>query len=418
MMGRPVTRESRLFYTGFSLEDRVPDDHPLRAVDAAVGFDFVRREVAHLYGSNGHESVDPTLLLKLMFLLYFEDVRSERELMRQLPMRLDWLWFCGLDIDSDIPNHSVLSKARRRWGVDLFEKMFTIVLEHCVRAGLVGGDTVHADSTLLKANAHRDGRVSRKLWEQLERGLAEGDETPDDPENKGNSGRGPKLNERLVSPADPDAATHTRGGVGTILGYRDHRLIDDHRGVILATHPTPADGDDGAQLPILLDQMCDRLGRLPAEVVGDGQYGTKQNYAMCKRLGIKGYLKKRRGKDSPKVSWLSLLPSDCSRRRALELMGRRRSCAEGSFAEAHERHGHRRCRWRRLWRVRIGCFLVAVVQNIKKLIKGRRGPGSALAVVLPASTAVPARLVHGPITCASHTTAHHRRLFGSPEAVV
>lgn len=403
MMGKPVTRESRLFYAGFSLEDRVPGDHPLRSVDAAVDFAFVRREVASLYGYNGHESVDPTLLLKCMFLLYFEDVRSERELMRVLPMRLDWLWFCGLDLDSDIPDHSVLSKARKRWGVELFEKMFALVLEQCVRAGLVGGHTAHADSTLLKANAAKDGRMPRKLWEQLERGLAEEDEAAENPTNKDDSGPRGTLNRRLVSPTDPDAATHTRAAVGTILGYRDHRLIDDRRGVILATHLTPADGDDGAQLPILLEQMGDRLGQLPAEVVGDGQYGTKRNYAICKRLGIKGYLKKRRGKDSPRVSWLSLLPSDCSRHRALVLMGRRKSCAEGSFAEAHERHRHRRCRWRRRWRVQIGCFLVATVQNIKKLLKSRPNPGLTLAGTLPGLAANPA-------PHAIHAPSHHRRL--------
>lgn len=370
MMGKPVDRASKLFYTGFSLEDRVPAGHALRAVEAAVDFGFVRREVAHLYGRNGHESVDPTLLLKLMFLACFENVRSERELMRELPLRLDWLWFCGLDLDSEIPDHSVLSKARRRWGVDLFEKVFTHVLGCCERAGLVDGRTVHADSTLLKASAAKDGRVPRRLWEQLEQGLEAGAERPDD----GGPPAGGKLNERLVSPTDPDAATHTRGGVGTILGYRDHRLVDDRRGVIVATHVTPADGDDGAQLPILLEQMEARLARLPEEVVGDGQYGTRDNYTRCAELGIRPYLKKRRGKDSPKVGWLSLLPAGCSRWRALELMGRRKSRAEGSFAEAHERHGHRRCRWRRRWRVQIGSYLVAIVQNVKKLI-GRRPGG-------------------------------------------
>lgn len=367
MMGKRVDRGSKLFYTGFSLEDRVPAGHPLRLVDAAVDFAFVRPEVSHLYGRNGNESIDPALLLKLMFLAYFEDVRSERELMRILPLRLDWLWFCGLDLDDEIPDHSVLSKARRRWGVELFERVFTHVLGRCERSGLVGGDTVHADSTLLRANAARDGRVPRRLWEQLEEGLDA--EKADDEEP-----RGGKLNRRLVSPTDPDAATHTRSAVGTVLGYRDHRLVDDDFGVILATHATPADGDDGAQLPVLLGQMRTRLGRLPREAVGDGQYGTRENYARCEELGIRPYLKKRRGKDSPKVGWLSLLPAGCSRWRALELMARRKACAEGSFAEAHERHGHRRCRWRRRWRVQIGCYLVATVQNIKKLIKARPRP--------------------------------------------
>ena len=402
MMGKANQRESKLFYTGVLLEERVPPEHPLRLIDRAIDFGFVRGEVAPLYGDNGHVSLDPGLVLRLMFLLYFERARSERELMRQLPLRLDWLWFCGLDLDSEIPDHSVLSKARRRWGVDLFQRVFARVLEACDHAGLVGGKTAHADSTLLKASADKEGRISRKLWEQLENGLeAEvpehngtgeddgpdglsitGEERPTSPARSERA----TLNNRLVSPTDPDAATHTRRGVGTILGYRDHRLTDDRCGIILATHVTPADGDDGAQLPLLLGKMQEELDRLPREVTGDSMYGTVNNYGHCKNLGIKAYLKKRRGKDTPKVSWLDLLPACCSRGRALELMGRRRTVAEGSFAQAHTRLDHRRCRWRRLWRVQMQAYLVATVQNVKKLVKAQRrseGNAATKATALP-----------------------------------
>lgn len=404
MMGKAAEREGRLFYTGFSLDERVPPGHVLRLVDAAVDFSFVRRRVAHLYGRNGQVSLDPALLMRLMFLLYFENVRSERQLMRQLPMRLDWLWFCRLDLDSDIPDHSVLSKARRRFGVELFEKLFEHVLRLCEEAGLVGGDTAHADSTLLKASASKDKRLPRKLWEQLEHGLRDDDDAHNNNNNNDDgdingsnsdnaaSAQTPvkhRLNERVVSPADPDAATHTRRGVGTVLGYRDHRLVDDYAGVILATHATPADADDAAQLPTLLEQARTRLDITPREVVGDGQYGTRDNYELCASLKIKAYLKKRRGKDTPRISWLSLLPAGCTRRRAVKLMSRRKCVAEGSFADAHERHGHKRCRWRRLGRVRIGCLLVAAVQNIKKLIKPRPRPALRMRDVI--AGAEPAR---------------------------
>lgn len=392
MMGKKKQREHKLFYTGLSLEDRVPADHVLRQIDVAVDFGFARTEVAHLYGGNGHESLDPAVALRMMLLVFLEGVRSEREFMRQLPMRLDWLWFCRLDLDSDIPDHSVLSKARRRWGEELFQKLFSRVLEACDRAGLVGGKTVHADSTLLKANADRDGRISRRLWEQLETGLEpqdsppkrDGDDSPPglapraEPASPARSERA-TLNNTLVSPTDPDAATHTRQGVGTILGYRDHRLTDDRCGIILATHITPADGDDGAQLPLLLGQMRERLGRLPRQATGDSQYGTRSNYEHCARHGISPYLKKRRGKDTPKVSWLRLLPAGCTPWTAVRLMGRRRTVAEGSFAEAHTRMDHRRCRWRRRWNVQVQAYLVATAQNLKKLIKATRKavPGAA-----------------------------------------
>lgn len=418
MMGKAEGREGKLFYTGFVLEDRVPEDHVLRRVARAVDFGFVRREVEHLYGGNGHVSLDPAMVLRMMLLVCLEGVRSEREFMRLLPMRLDWLWFLGLDLDSPMPDHSVLSKARRRWGEVLFKKVFDHVLKACECAGLIGGQTVHADSTLLKASANREGRVSRKLWEQLEKGLCT-DETAtipsqkqqdkDDEDQEGPSGLSlaasaaqqqpparserASLNNLLVSPVDPDAATHTRRGVGTHLGYRDHRLTDDRCGIILVTHVTPADGDDGAQLPILLRQMESRLSRTPLEIAGDSQYGTLSNYAYCIACGIRAYLKKRRGKCTPRVSWLRLLPAGCTQRRAREIMRRRRIVAEGSFAQAHTRMDHWRCRWRGRAKVQMQAYLVAAAQNIKKLIKGVRKTPKSPAIALGTQSVCPPALI-------------------------
>ena len=387
MMGKPVRREGKLFHVGFDLDSRVPADHPLRRIDSVIDFSFVRPLVASRYGHNGHVSVDPALLLRLLFLCFHENVRSERELMHQLPMRLDWLWFCGLDLDDAVPDHSVLSKVRRRWGEEVFEQVFTRVLDSCRQAGLISGRTMHADSTLLKANASLEGRISRTLWRQLEQSSAlakkqqdpsgpdaDGGEPASTPEVTAPSPANPlspptKLNQWLVSPVDPDAATSTRTKGGTTLGYRDHRLIDDQCGIIVATLATPADRDDGAMLPELLEHHEDYLGVLPAEVVGDSMYGTRENYALLEAQGVRAYLKKRKGKDSPKVSWLKLLAAGCTAGRARYLLGRRKSRAEGSFAEAHVRMNHRRCRWRRRQQVQMQCYLVAMVQNLKKLAR-------------------------------------------------
>src|SRR5436190_20846960 len=124
MMGKPKTLEPKLFYAGAAVDlaARVPAGHRLRRVLAAVGFAFVRPLVAPLYGYNGNASVDPAVALKLMFLSFFEGVRSEREMMADLPLRPDWLWFCGTDVDEAAPDHSVLSKARRRGGLGTFER--------------------------------------------------------------------------------------------------------------------------------------------------------------------------------------------------------------------------------------------------------------------------------------------------------
>src|SRR3990172_12405219 len=142
MMGYQATPQGKLFYSNLSIDRRVRPDHPLRKIDQLIDFEFVYKEVADKYGSNGNISVPPPVILKLMLVLVFYNVRSERELMETIPMRLDWLWFLGYDIDSEVPNHSVLSKARARWGVEAFRSFFERVVWQCVEAGLVGGGKV------------------------------------------------------------------------------------------------------------------------------------------------------------------------------------------------------------------------------------------------------------------------------------
>jgi hypothetical protein len=86
MLGKPKKTEPKLFYHSVSLERRIPKEHPLRKIKQLVNFDFIRLQVAGLYGTNGNESIDPAVILKLMFLLFYENVKSERALLRQLPL--------------------------------------------------------------------------------------------------------------------------------------------------------------------------------------------------------------------------------------------------------------------------------------------------------------------------------------------
>ena len=103
--------QSKLFYSNINIEKKIPPNHILLRIKERIDFDFIYKEVKDTYGYNGNESLPPPVILKMMLLLFLYDVRSERELMNTIPLRLDWLWFLGYDIDSEIPNHSVLSKA-------------------------------------------------------------------------------------------------------------------------------------------------------------------------------------------------------------------------------------------------------------------------------------------------------------------
>ena len=115
MMGYQPGSQPKLFYHQINLEQRVPRDHLLRKIQEKIDFDFIYAEVKDTYGDNGNVSIPPPVILKMILLLILYNVRSERELMETIPMRLDWLWFLGYDLDSEVADHSVLSKARARW---------------------------------------------------------------------------------------------------------------------------------------------------------------------------------------------------------------------------------------------------------------------------------------------------------------
>src|SRR5947199_10726768 len=210
MMGEQK-RERELFSYAVNLEKRVRSDHPLRRVAAAIDFRFVREEVGHCYGIKGNISVDPEVIMKMMFLLFFDDVPSERELMKVIAERLDYLWFLGYGLDDEIPDHSVLSKARARWGKEAFEGFFVRTVVQCVQAGLVDGHKIHVDSSLIDANASKDSvlKGSPELIAALKQAYQAQEMKLEDVST---SPYYQPVNDSLMSKTDPDAAMVRKSG--------------------------------------------------------------------------------------------------------------------------------------------------------------------------------------------------------------
>jgi transposase len=165
MMGTKDS-EGKLFYQ-FSLEERVPEDHLLRRVLAVVDFSFVRRLTARFYSHTGQPSIDPVVIFKMALLSYLYGITSERRLVDEIRLNLVYLWFIGYDLDEAVSDHSVLSKARKRYGPTVYLAFFKEVVQQCERAGLIRGDKLFVDSTLVQANASLDSVGSRALVSQL-----------------------------------------------------------------------------------------------------------------------------------------------------------------------------------------------------------------------------------------------------------
>jgi transposase len=295
MMGRQEQLQNNLFHYSVNLDQRIRSNHPLRKVNELIDFNFAYAEVKDCYGHNGNESVPPPVILKLMLLLVFYNVRSERELMETVPERMDWLWFLGYDLDSVIPNHSVLSKARKKWGVAVFQSFFERIVLQCVQSGLVNGAKIFIDSSLIDANASNNSVLDtrslkdqlHKNYRKLEARLSEGNPSSCASHNI------EKKNSRYISTTDPDAAIVNRGKPK--LTYQVHRTVDGENEVITATTATAGDVNEAHLLLPMLRQHEATTGATVDTVVADSKYGTIDNFLACHDQGVKAHIPDLKG---------------------------------------------------------------------------------------------------------------------------
>jgi transposase len=288
-----------------NLEKRVRDDHPLRRINQVLDLSFVRRQVAHTYGQRGNKSVPPEVIIRMMLLLFLDDIKSERELMRIIPERLDYLWFLGYGLDDKVPDHSVLSKARKRWGKEVFVSLFSRVVQQCVEAGLVEGRKIHVDASLVEADANLGSvkplteemieAIEQTAKEQVQK-LDEHDEDQDPPSQDSGSGGSAigqysKTNRKFRSTTDPDATLVRQGGLKSRLRYKTHRAVDDAHEIITAVETSTGAVDEASQLLGLIEAHEDTTDQAVRTVIADARYGSVSNLISCQKAGIRAHVK-------------------------------------------------------------------------------------------------------------------------------
>src|SRR5450755_4557046 len=160
MMGQQSGGQKRLFYS-FNLDDHVPSDHLLRGIDQFLDLGDLRQHLAPFYSHTGRPSIDPRLLIRMLIVGYCFGIRSERRLCEEVHLNLAYRWFCRLELEEEVPDHSTFSKNRhgRFRDSDTLRFVFEQVLERCVREGLVGGEGFAIDASLVKADANRQRGV-------------------------------------------------------------------------------------------------------------------------------------------------------------------------------------------------------------------------------------------------------------------
>src|SRR5215210_8961055 len=332
MMGTKIRSFSPLPHD-LSLEDLVPRDHFYRRLEARLDLSFVRELVAPLYAGGGRPSVDPVVFFKLQLVMFFEDIRSERQLMGMVSDRLSLRWYLGYDLFEPLPDHSSLTRIRERYGLLVFRRFFERIVEECIEVGLVWGEELFFDATKVEANASMESRVPRFSAEAHlgglfgEEGADEidvGDETSEPyaaadldalpaATDRGlqaeNEGRGDwiskdgepdrtivrggyrRKSDYELSPTDPDASLmqHKRGA--SRMGYHAHYVVDGGKArVILQALVTPADVTENQPMLDLLFRTVFRWRARVRRVTGDAKYGTKEIVAAVEKASIRAYV--------------------------------------------------------------------------------------------------------------------------------
>src|SRR5471032_907344 len=140
MMGRQTSDQSQLFYL-FNLERRIPTSHLLRRINPVVTqiMADLREKLVPFYSDIGRPSVDPELMLRMLIVGYCYGIRFERRLCEEVTLHLAYRWFCRLDLNDEVPDHSTFSVNRhgRFRHSDIFRQIFEAVVFACMNAGLV-----------------------------------------------------------------------------------------------------------------------------------------------------------------------------------------------------------------------------------------------------------------------------------------
>jgi transposase len=151
----------------------VPEDHFYQRLRARLDLSFVRDLVGPLYARGGRPSVDPLVFFKLQLVTFFESLRSERQLMRAVGDRLSLRWYVGYDLYEPQPDHSSLTRIRKRYGLRVFRGFFERIVQECFDAGLVRGKELFINATKVEADAAVDSLAPRWFVEGYLQDLVE-----------------------------------------------------------------------------------------------------------------------------------------------------------------------------------------------------------------------------------------------------
>jgi transposase len=249
----------------------------------------LREKLVPFYSEIGRPSIDPELMIRMLIIGYCYGIRFERRLCEEVELHLAYRWFCRLDLDDKVPDHSTFSVNRhgRFRDSDLFRQVFEAVVRACMDAGLVKGEAFAVDASVMEADASRyhakaPDEIDWSLPERQTRAVAEflcalDDEDPD----------ADRKLPKAISPVDPCSAWTAKANKRVQFGYGLNYLIDVERAVIVDVEATPARTyDEVAATKTMIKRTEQTQGLKPKRLLADTAYGTGKFLGWLVGTGI------------------------------------------------------------------------------------------------------------------------------------
>jgi transposase len=273
---RGADQQPGSMFSYVSLEERVPHDHPLRAIRRITdrALDRLSPKFGTLYIHFGRPSVAPEKLLRALLLQALYTIRSERQLMEQLDYNLLFRWFVGLGIDDQVWSPTTFTKNRDRLlDGNIAAAFFDAVLIHAETERLLSDEHFTVDGTLLEAWA------SQKSFRPRDQDPPGGGPNPT-VDFHGQRRR----NDTHQSTTDPDARLYKKAqGREARLGYLGHLLMEHRSGLIVNATVTPADGHGERDAALVMVAAIPGGHRIT--VAGDKAYDTRDFVATVRAMG-------------------------------------------------------------------------------------------------------------------------------------
>jgi len=291
VIGNQERWQEDLFVAG-PLSNLIPDDHTLKLVDKAIDLSWLRQEVTDCYNETmGRPSIDPESALRLMLAGYFQGIVHDRKLMREAQVNLAIRWFAGFRLHEVLPEHSSLTRIRQRWGPERFKRIFQKTVQMCIDAGLVNGETVHIDSTLIRADVSWKSLTT----EYADKVISENRLKDDDNNSVSRKGRPKKR-----STTDPEATLTTSNKSSRMEpSFKQHTVVDDQCGVVLDVDTTTGESSEGKELLKQMERTEQTTGIKIEAVTADAAYAHSENYTTLERREVQAVIPPQHQQKSP-----------------------------------------------------------------------------------------------------------------------